>query len=230
MQDAAIALWNEEPAGWKAGLIAPERRRPGGDERLVGPIWRDAIRPAGPDEIEMPVFAGGFAAVEAEFVVRLDTDVEPGTWSAAEAAELPQTIFAGIEIASSPFAKINDLGPAVTASDFGNNGGLVVGPELPADTDPASISVRTEIDGEPVGEGSAGSVPGGLAGALAQTLTILGRRHRSVAAGSYIATGATTGVHTCQVGASAVIIFAGSDPLRCRLVTTEIREPEGTAR
>jgi 2-keto-4-pentenoate hydratase len=178
----------------------------------------------------MPVITGGFAAVEAEFVVRLDADVDAGTWSAADAARLPQTIFAGIEIAGSPFAKINDLGPAVTASDFGNNAGLVLGPQLPTATDPTSITVRTEIDCELAGEGSGRSVPGGLAASLAQTLTILGRRHRSVPAGSYIATGATTGVHACSVGASAKITFAGHEPLRCRLVAAEIRQPEGMGR
>ncbi|QGN32669.1 2-keto-4-pentenoate hydratase [Microlunatus sp. Gsoil 973] len=218
VQDAAIALWGEEPAGWKAGLIAPERRQPGGDERLIGPIWQHAIRDSGSHQIEMPVFDGGFAAIEAEFVVRLDVDAAAGSWTAADAAELPQTLFAGIEIASSPFPKINDLGPAVTASDFGNNGGMIIGPQLPPDVDPSMITVRTLIDDDVAGEGSGATVPGGLATAVAQTLTILGRRHRSVPAGTFIATGATTGVHACQVGTSAVITFADLEPMRCRLV------------
>src|SRR3546814_7772641 len=36
----------------------------------------------------------------------------------------------GIEIASSPLPTINDLGPTVTISDFGNNNGLVIGPAI----------------------------------------------------------------------------------------------------
>jgi 2-keto-4-pentenoate hydratase len=215
VQDAAIALWDVEPAGWKAGLIAPERREPDGDERLVGPVW--AIERAA-DEIAMPVVAGGFAAVEAEFVVRLDVAAEPGTWTTARVAALPHTIFAGIEIAGSPFPMINDLGPAVTASDFGNNAGLVIGSELPPDADPNSIMVRTTIDGRIVGEATGSAVPGGLLTSLAQTLTILGRRGRPVPAGTFFATGAVTGVHAAGIGTTAVITFGDLAPLRCRLV------------
>jgi 2-keto-4-pentenoate hydratase len=218
IQDAAIKRWGSEPAGWKAGLIAPDRRQPGGDERLVGPIWAPSVRWASEAEVAMPVFDGGFAAIEAEFVVRLDAPAPSGNWTADEVAALPHTIFAGIEIASSPLPMINDLGPAVTASDFGNNAGLVVGTELPAGTDPEMIMVRSDIDDVTVGEGSGRSIPGGVFTSVAQTLTILGRRGRSVPAGTLFATGAATGVHAAGIGASAVINFGDLPPLRCRLV------------
>ncbi len=39
-------------------------------------------------------------------------------------------MFIGIEIASSPLQNINDYGPAVVASDFGNNAGLLLGAEV----------------------------------------------------------------------------------------------------
>ncbi|SDR92614.1 2-keto-4-pentenoate hydratase [Microlunatus soli] len=228
IQDAAITLWLDEkapgegsnvdgPAGWKAGLIAPDRRTPGGDERLIGPIWADSVAPSGADPVSMPVYADGFAAVEAEFVIRLDAAAEPATWTADDAAALPQTIFAGIEIASSPLKTINDLGPAVTASDFGNNAGLVIGPEIPAGTEPATIAVSTEIDGRRVGDATGAAVPGGIHTSLAQTLTILGRRGRSVPGGTYFATGAVTGVHVAAAGQSAVIRFGDLPELRCLL-------------
>ncbi len=80
----------------------------------------------------MPVFAGGFAAVEAEYVFRLGAMRRPTSstgpttrrrrWSAA--------LHVGVEPASSPLATINDLGPAVVVSDFGNNAGLMLGPEI----------------------------------------------------------------------------------------------------
>ena len=38
-----------------------------------------------------------------------------------------KAMFVGIEIASSPLQNINDFGPAVVASDFGNNAGLLLG-------------------------------------------------------------------------------------------------------
>lgn len=228
IQDAAIALWLDQqssdggsgaagPAGWKAGLIAPERRTAGGDVRLIGPIWADAVRPAGVDPELMPVYADGFAAVEAEFVIRVDTAVEPANWTADDAAALAHTIFAGVEIASSPLPTINDLGPAVTASDFGNNAGLLVGAEIPADTDLTAMPVSTEIDGRPIGNATGAAIPGGVFTSLAQTLTILGRRGRSVPAGTFFATGAITGVHPAAAGQSAVIRFGDLRELRCVL-------------
>ncbi|MBO0811994.1 MAG: hypothetical protein J2P23_08090 [Microlunatus sp.] len=218
VQDAAIARWGAEPAGWKAGLIAPDRREPGGDERLVGPIWAPSIRRAGEAEVTLPVITGGFAAIEAEFVVRLDAPAEPRTWTSSDVAAQAYTIFAGIEIAGSPLPMINDLGPAVTASDFGNNAGLVIGAALPADADPNVIMVRTELDGRLAGEASGSAIPGGLFTSVAQTLTILGWRGYSVPAGTFFATGAVTGVHAAGVGTRAVISFGDLAPLRCRLV------------
>lgn len=217
VQDRAIGLWGAEPAGWKAGLIALDRREPGGDQRLVGPIWGPTIRHAGRDEIEMPVFADGFAAVEAEFVVRLDAPAPIQEWTPDDVAALPYTIFAGIEIASSPLPMINDLGPAVTASDFGNNAGLVIGPRMPAGRNLDSIMVRTSLDGQQVGQATGSSIPGGVITSVAQTLTILGRRGRTVPAGAVLATGAVTGVHVAGIGSTAVISFDDLEPLRCRL-------------
>ena len=229
IQEAAIGLSEDAGrriAGWKAGLIAPDLRVPGGDERLVGPIWADTVRSVSgdstsPELVEgptMPVYEHGFAAAEAEFVVRLEVDVVPGTWDADDAAALPHTVLAGIEIASSPLVAINDLGPAVTASDFGNNHGLIVGDPIPVGSDElAGVEVRTEIDGAVVGEATGAAIPGGIHTSLAQTLPILGRRGRTVAAGSLIATGAVTGVHRARVGQRVAVTFAGVPVLRCRL-------------
>ena len=46
VQDAAIALWPDTLAGWKVGGIPPAWRERYGEERLVGPIFRGAVRPA----------------------------------------------------------------------------------------------------------------------------------------------------------------------------------------
>ena len=48
----------------------------------------------------------------------------------AEAADLIGAVHAGIEVASSPLGRINELGPIAVISDFGNNNGLVIGPEI----------------------------------------------------------------------------------------------------
>lgn len=217
-QDAAMELRGGDVAGWKAGLIAPALRTPGGDERLVGPIWSDTIMAAAHD-LTVAVHGEGFAAVEGEFLVRIGVDVPPGDWAAEEVAALPHSVHAGIEIASSPYAEINDHGPAVTASDFGNNQAIIVGDELTG-ADLAAQLVRTEIDGVVVGQATGAAIPGGILTSVAQTLTILGRRGRWVVAGSWFATGAVTGVHRAHVGQTASVAFAGLAPMTVTLVAS----------
>ena len=52
------------------------------------------------------------------------------SWTDAEAADMVGALHIGVEPASSPLATINELGPAVVVSDFGNNAGLLLGPEV----------------------------------------------------------------------------------------------------
>ena len=199
IQDAAIARWSDTLVGWKIGYIAPERRTPGEPDRLVGPIWSRGCHPSDGPPVEAGVFADGFAAVEAEFLVRLAQDLPDhhGAWTAAEVAELEQQLLVGIEVASSPIPDINALGPTVIAADFGNNNGLLIGPELGA---AAGIELVCSIDGEPVGEGAAANLPGGLHHGLATALNVLADRGHSVRAGTVFATGAITGIHPIRPG------------------------------
>ncbi len=199
IQDAAIARWSDDLIGWKIGFIAPDRRAPGEPDRLIGPIWsRGHHRSDGPP-VEAGIFADGFAAVEAEFVVRLARDLpaQPGPWTADEAAGLDQQLLVGIEVASSPIPDINALGPTVIAADFGNNNGLLLGPEL---ADLAGVELACLIDGELVGEGTAAKLPGGLHHGLATALNLLIQRGHAVRAGMLFATGAITGIHAIRPG------------------------------
>ena len=132
-QDEAIALWPDEIAGWKVGWIGADQQRVYHEERVVGPIFLSSVRSVQlEEEVEFPVYEGGFAAVEAEYIFRLAAAAPRGklTWTDDEAAELVGSMHIGVEPASSPLATINDLGPAVVVSDFGNNAGLLVGPEI----------------------------------------------------------------------------------------------------
>ena len=133
-QDRAIALWPDFVAGWKVGRIGEPWLERLGEDRLVGPIFRRGIRLAPPEQlVEFPVFEGGFAAVEAEFVFRLGADAPSDKvhWTPDEAARIAMALHIGIETAGSPLATINDLGGAVVVSDFGNNAGLLLGPSIP---------------------------------------------------------------------------------------------------
>jgi len=219
-QDEAIALWDDSIAGWKVGWIPEPLSAQYGAQRLVGPIFQRSIqRPNGSASIEAPVFARGFAAIEAEFVFQLAKDAPANVteWTAETARRFVKTMFIGIEIASSPLQNINDYGPAVVASDFGNNAGLLLGAEVPdwQARSLESLNCETRIDGNIVGRGNAAAVSGGPLAALAFALRCNARRGRPLRAGEYVSTGAATGVHSIAAGQTAEATFTGIGTLRC---------------
>jgi 2-keto-4-pentenoate hydratase len=222
-QDRAIALWPDNVAGWKVGRIGPPWLEQVGEDRLAGPIFRRGIRLAPPEAvIEFPVFKGGFAAIEAEFVFRLGADADPDktAWTVQEAAQLISTVHVGIETAGSPLAAINELGPAVVVSDFGNNTGLLLGPAV-ADwrrRPPEALTCETFIESVPVGRGGAASQPGGPLAAVAFALGRCARRGLPMKSGYVIAAGATTGSHDIRAGQSARVRFDGIGEILCRAV------------
>ena len=224
VQDLAITRWGDAVAGWKIGYIAPERRDVSGDERLLGPVFARNLWIATDGIVDIPVFsgAGGFAAVEAEYVLQLQADApaDKYDWTPEEAAALPTRLFIGVEVASSPLATINVLGPKVVVSDFGNNNGLVLGAEIADWTrlDEARLLARTEIDGQVVGMGGASNLPGGLRAAFAFALARSAKRGRPLRKGEWIATGNATGIHDIAVGQHAVVRFEGHGEISCRAV------------
>ena len=219
VQDLAIERWPDRVVGWKVGFIAAERRDASGDDRLLGPIFSAGLVNATGSNVSFPVFPGGFAAVEAEYVLRLQADAPVGKtdWTPDEAAALPATLHLGVEIASSPLATINLLGPRVVISDFGNNNGLILGPEIPdwlAIAEP-ELTCHTFIEERLVGSGGATTLPGGLRTAFAFALSRSAKRGRPLKAGDLIATGNATGIHDIAVGQSARISFTGFGDITC---------------
>jgi 2-keto-4-pentenoate hydratase len=220
IQDRAIASWPDSLAGWKIGFIPADRRSAGEPDRLVGPIWRQQLHRSEKHAtaVEVGIFTAGFAAVEAELVLRLGTDLRDGDgWTSDEAASLDQDLLVGIEVASSPIPDINALGPTVIAADFGNNNGLVLGPVLafrPTDNPVLTCS----IDGQLIGEGSGANLPGGIHHGLATALNILAGRGHSVPAGTVFATGAITGIHPIGAGQHCRVDVRGGPSLELRTV------------
>ncbi|QDH71647.1 2-keto-4-pentenoate hydratase [Marilutibacter alkalisoli] len=221
VQDIAIGQWPDEVIGWKVGFIPPDRRDGSGDDRLLGPIFARAFWPA-TGCVDFPVYTAGFAAVEAEYVLRLEADapVDKTDWTPEEAAALPARLFTGIEVASSPLATINQLGPRVVISDFGNHNGLLLGGEIPGWLDIPEPELRAEtlIDGEVVGTGGATTLPGGLRAAYAFALSRSARRGRPLKAGTLIATGNATGIHDIVAGQVATVRFEGYGEIQGRAV------------
>lgn len=227
VQDAAIPLWQAPIVGWKVGRIAPELHARMGADRLAGPVFADRLWTATPGQtLTFPVIADGFAAVEAEFIYRLGADAPAGKtdWTPDEALGLVQTLLFGAEIAGSPLATINQLGPTVVASDYGNNGGLILGGEIVGwrDRAPESLTCAVAIEGQVVGTGSAASLPGGPAASLAFLLGACAARGRPLKAGDLVSTGAATGIHDIVAGQTARVSFDGFGEIACR---AEIAKP-----
>jgi len=225
VQDLAISRWNDRVSGWKVGGIPPQyRAEHGGADRLVGPVFqRQIIAAVDGQTVRFPVFAGGFGAVEAEFVFRIAQDCGPGECPPQQAAHIVDRVFFGVETAGSPFAGINDHGPTVTISDFGNNHGLIVGPEVP-DWRAAAFGdtpVTTIIDGVTVGTGSPNALAGGPLASLAFLLEVLARRGLSLSKGDLITTGAVTGVHRVDVGAHSEVLAEGIGRIELRAVEAQ---------
>lgn len=227
IQDRAIVLDGRGVVGWKIGKINPPDDARLGCNRLAGPIFADTVMPAGAGVIpDMPIYAGSFAAAEAELLLHL----APG-WDGrlpnddAATRLLLDDIRLGIEIASSPYPRINADGPTVTASDFGNNAGLVIGPQLAnwQELDLCAILVRTEIDGQLVGESTAATMLDGPYGAVRFLLANLTARGFDLSDGLWVSTGAITGVHTVQPGQQASATFGEHGTLACTITLAQPR-------
>jgi len=224
IQELAMSRWQDSLVGWKIGYISADRRMAEDPDRLVGPIWRQQyhLSEEHGSAAEVGIFVSGFAAVEAELVIRLGQDLpahDGGGWTAQEAADLEQHLLVGVEVASSPIPDINSLGPTVIAADFGNNNGLVLGSVLadwPGEAPPVQLACY--VDGQLLGEGSAENLPGGIHHGLATALNILASRGQPVRAGMIFATGAITGIHPIGPGQRCRVEVRGGPSVELRTV------------
>ena len=228
IQDLAIEQWPEPVGGWKVGRIPPALEASLGIDRLAGPIFADTIEFENAGKpLQMPIFDGGFAAVEAEFVAVVDRDAPAGKtdWTMDEAAAMISDLRIGLEIASSPLATINALGPPVVVSDFGNNAGLIVGPSIRDWRSRALETMRCEtfIGDRAVGQGGAFTLTGGFVRSVQFLLELMARRGRPLRAGEFIATGQTNGIHDVRVGETSRVSFGADGELICVAVAASAR-------
>ena len=225
-QEAAIGLWPDDIAGWKVGRIPAELQAALGADRVMGPVFArnvwtaDAAAPT-----PLPAIAGGFAAVEAEYVLRLAADAPAGKtdWTPAAALDLVDDMLAGVEFAGSPLAGINVLGPRAVAADFGNNAGLILGRALPGwrERPQAIPACEAWVDGKLAGRGTPDSIPGGPAASLAFLLNACAARGRPLTRGQLVTTGAASGIHDIVAGQAARITFGDLEEIRCVAVAAQ---------
>lgn len=221
IQEIAIGLYPDTIVGWKVGGVSQARQVQVGVHRLAGPVFsRNRWAIAG--EVVVEAIEGGFTAVEAEFLARIGPNVDPEQkdWTVEQAAAAIDAIFIGLEIAGSPLSAINDLGPTVVVSDFGNNAGIFVGSEL-SDWSRRldDIEVKTMIDGAVVGTGGSRSLQGGALESVRFLLEHCARRGRPLTAGMLVSTGAVTGVHRVHAGSDFTCDFKGIATITGRVAT-----------
>ncbi len=218
VQDAALALASGEVVGWKVGRINPAID---GIDRLSGPIFADTVFEATDETLPMPIFADGFGAAEAEFLIRIGTAPDPAktSYTMDEARGLIDAVHVGIEIASSPFPGINTHGPTVTISDFGNNYGLVVGEAIAdwRDVDLNQWPITLDINGERIGAATAAAMLDGPIGAARFLFEHMAGRGIRLTPGQWISSGAVTGVHPVAVGDSVTATFDGRYAVSCTI-------------
>jgi 2-keto-4-pentenoate hydratase len=225
VQDAAIASFDQPIIGWKVGRIFPPLSDRFGADRLAGPIFSTTTQ-HNDDAVVGRIFTGGFGAAEAEFLIKIGADLSPGKsdYTLEEAAAQISAVHIGIEIASSPFPSINELGPAVTISDFGNNNGLIIGPHIEAwrTSKFADWDVVLEVDGVEIGKGAANSFPDGPIGSVRFLLNNLGSRGIAIKAGTWISSGAITGVHKVEAGQKVCAVFGNDISVKCSIEAAPI--------
>lgn len=211
IQDEALAIWARKIGGWKVGKITPPDSDLLGANRLVGPVFADTIHAADGAVPRLPIFPGGFAAAEAEFMLQLAPLDGPLPQTNAEAMQWVSQIRIGIELASSPYPGINADGPCVTVSDHGNNAAIVLGDSVDRSKWGRldEIAVETRIDGVVVGAASTATMLDGPFGAVRFLLTNLSERGIAIQPGWWVSSGAITGVHEIASGQTADACFEG---------------------
>jgi 2-keto-4-pentenoate hydratase len=214
IQDAGIAMVGTDVGGWKVGRIPAALIDAYGTNRLAGPIFADRIVDASDPQVPL---LDGFAAIEAELLLRV-VRTPPPDLTIDQAKDYIDDVRFGLEVASSPFPGINDHGPAVTITDFGNNFGLVLGPKIDdwRTRDLLNAPVTLSIDGAQVGEASLAQMLDGPFGAFCFLARSLATRGLVLEPGQWISTGAITGVHPIVPGQEARATFDGSFMVSCR--------------
>jgi len=225
IQAASIAAWPDQVVGWKVAAIQPQWSAAYPAERLGGPVFARSLQVAGADVVDVHIIDGGYAAAEAEFALRLSADfpVETTFASADELQPFVAAVHAAIELAGSPLPTLSSLGPGAVLSDFGNNTGLVIGPELPGffERDPSAWLSETDLNGQLAGSGSADRIPGGPLAALLFLANDLVARGLTLRPGDWVSTGASTGIHVLAIGDTVAARFDGKPAIALRVCAAQ---------
>lgn len=221
IQAEASRLWADEVVGWKVGRITGDLAQRCGKDRFVGPIFARTVSEAAPDDAAMfPVIHGGSAAFEAELVMLLGEDIAPSRtdWRVDEVKAFLSDVRLGIEVAGSPVREIGRLGALASIAAYGNNMALILGPPLDGWKQMSldGVACCTVFDETVMGTDVAGSLPGGPLAAVAFALNQCAELGIALRAGTWLSTGAITGVHDVGPDQDCVADFGIHGAVRCR--------------
>lgn len=221
VQSTSIAAWPDKVVGWKVGGVPESYQSQYNEKQIAGPVFSKTVRQSR-GVTAMPVFAGGFAAIEAEFILKTNKAIEPGSVNLDidSLMDLIGEVYIGVEIASSPLASINDLGPGSIISDFGNNYGVLLGREVKdwRTRDIKDVSISVTINDAIIGETKATPLSQGAFGSFAFLIAKSAFRGITLEAGTLVSTGAITGVHKAKIGDKSVVSFGALGSMDIELV------------
>lgn len=221
IQQLAIAGWPDRVVGWKVAAIQDAWRARYPDERVAGPVFAKGLAFVTTGVVETSIIPDGYAAAEAEFALLLGPDFPRDTpfVTSDQLRPFVTAVHAAVEMAGSPLPNLGALGPGAVVSDFGNNLGLVIGPELKDffGRDPGEWLVETTINEVQVGQGSAERIPGGPLAALLFLANSLVSRGDTLRPGDWVSTGASTGVHPVRVGDEVQVNVNGTPTISLRI-------------
>ena len=233
VQHAGVTLRGEKVIGFKVGGIPEKWRDQYKSPWLAGPVFQSEFHTVeNGGSIDVPVFKGGFAAYEPELVMILEglDGLDAPVDTIDLALKYVNDVHIGAEIASSPRLDVNERGPGSIISDFGTQGGLVLGPSVGREVlrQFSSLRVTLDIDGERIGDAYPNEGEGGPLGALRFLLNHFREygQHYDLTGSVYFTSGAITGVHQSHVGTSCKMNYEGLGSFELNMTARPIQTSE----
>jgi len=193
IQSECIAGWGDTLVGWKVAGLKADLHEEFKAKRQSGPVFKNNLFVNnGAQSTKVPVFPEGSSAVEAEFVILLGdvTYLPTSNLTEQDVISVIEKVYIGVEIAGSSIHQVHSHGTLAGICDFGNNAGVIIGPE----------------------------VENWQEGALTYLFEHLAQRGHKVEKGMYVSSGAITGAHRAGAGAMSEVSFEGVGAINLELV------------
>ena len=209
IQGAVTERWDDAIAGWKVGATAKQVQQLFGvSEPAYGPVFRKSVfqSPA-----RVPAHGFHHRMLESEFAFRFGKDLppRPAPYSRNEIIESVDALIPAFEIVSPRFNRLTvDKFPQVVA-DFCANGGAILGKPVEnwRGIDLPAHAVQLFIGGSLKQEGLGSAVLGDPVNVLEWLVNKFRVQGLALSRGQFVLTGTMTGIHTPEVGQTAVADF-----------------------